>query len=176
MAENIKAELRRLQRRKQLQYSMENSDGSSSGGENTESPSRSERALFTFKQVRIITRKARFIWFSQDPDAYVRHVRVIISLFYFSFLACFRLVWSVNVCSGNSSLKLEKNTTTCLRESSQNNTMPSLSSRTIKYIRTTARPHLAVSTRFIASCGWWEWKVERMSCGIADRRDFLTGM
>jgi hypothetical protein len=51
MAENIKAELRRLQRRKQLQYSMENSDGSSSGGENSESPSRSERALFTFKQV-----------------------------------------------------------------------------------------------------------------------------
>jgi hypothetical protein len=54
MAENIKAELRRLQRRKQLQYSMENSDGSSSGGENSESPSRSERALFTFKQVGLI--------------------------------------------------------------------------------------------------------------------------
>lgn len=51
MAENIKAELRRLHRRKQMQYSMENSDGSSSGGENSESPSRSERALFTFKQV-----------------------------------------------------------------------------------------------------------------------------
>lgn len=59
----------------------------------------------------------------------------------------FRLVWSANVCSGNSSLKLEKNTTTCWRESSQNNTMPSLSSRTIKYTRTTARPHLAVSIR-----------------------------
>lgn len=53
MAENIKAELKRLQRRKQLQYSMmENSDGSSSGGENSELPSRSEKALFTFKQVR----------------------------------------------------------------------------------------------------------------------------
>lgn len=55
MAENIKAELKRLQRRKQLQYSMmENSDGSSSGGENSESPSRSEKALFTFKQVGLI--------------------------------------------------------------------------------------------------------------------------
>ncbi|KAJ8913511.1 hypothetical protein NQ315_017061 [Exocentrus adspersus] len=55
MAENIKAELKRLQRRKQLQYSMmENSDGSSSGGENAESPSRSEKALFTFKQVGLI--------------------------------------------------------------------------------------------------------------------------
>ncbi|KAJ8975234.1 hypothetical protein NQ317_014665 [Molorchus minor] len=55
MAENIKAELKRLQRRKQLQYSMmENSDGSSSGGENQESPSRSEKALFTFKQVGLI--------------------------------------------------------------------------------------------------------------------------
>ncbi|KAJ8943374.1 hypothetical protein NQ318_002607 [Aromia moschata] len=55
MAENIKAELKRMQRRKQLQYSMmENSDGSSSGGENSESPSRSEKALFTFKQVGLI--------------------------------------------------------------------------------------------------------------------------
>ncbi|KAJ8967823.1 hypothetical protein NQ314_002615 [Rhamnusium bicolor] len=55
MAENIKAELKRLQRRKQLQYSMmENSDGCSSGGENSESPSRSEKALFTFKQVGLI--------------------------------------------------------------------------------------------------------------------------
>lgn len=56
MAANIRAELKRLQRRKQLQYSsqMENSDGSSSGGENSESPSRSERALFTFRQVGLI--------------------------------------------------------------------------------------------------------------------------
>lgn len=56
MAANIRAELKRLQRRKQLQYSsqIENSDGSSSGSENSESPSRSERALFTFRQVGLI--------------------------------------------------------------------------------------------------------------------------
>lgn len=53
MAQNIRAELKRLQRRKQLQYSttMENSDGSSSGGEASDSSPKSERALFTFKQV-----------------------------------------------------------------------------------------------------------------------------
>lgn len=54
MAESIKAELRRLHRRKQLQYSMENSDGSNSGSETSETSSRSERALFTFKQVGLI--------------------------------------------------------------------------------------------------------------------------
>ncbi|KAL3281060.1 hypothetical protein HHI36_004284 [Cryptolaemus montrouzieri] len=51
MAENIKAELRRIQRRRELKYgAMENSDSSSGG----ESPSRSERPLFTFKQVGMI--------------------------------------------------------------------------------------------------------------------------
>ncbi|CAH0556467.1 unnamed protein product [Brassicogethes aeneus] len=55
VAENIRAELKRRQRRKQLQYSMmENSDGSSSGGETAETPTRSDRALFTFKQVGMI--------------------------------------------------------------------------------------------------------------------------
>ncbi|KAK9890545.1 hypothetical protein WA026_010621 [Henosepilachna vigintioctopunctata] len=50
MAENIKAELRRIQRRRELKYGgMENSD--SSGGE---SPSHSDRPLFTFKQVGMI--------------------------------------------------------------------------------------------------------------------------
>ncbi|CAH1127845.1 unnamed protein product [Ceutorhynchus assimilis] len=54
MAENIKAELKRIQRRKQMQYSgmMENCD--SSGSESGESPSRSEKPLFTFKQVGLI--------------------------------------------------------------------------------------------------------------------------
>lgn len=51
LIDNLKAEIKRLQRRKQLQYnSMETSDGSSSGGE-CESPSRSDKPLFTFKQV-----------------------------------------------------------------------------------------------------------------------------
>lgn len=55
MAENIKAELKRLQRRKQLQYNMmENSDSSGSEGSNEVSPSRSEKPIFTFKQVGII--------------------------------------------------------------------------------------------------------------------------
>ncbi|KAF2893530.1 hypothetical protein ILUMI_12641 [Ignelater luminosus] len=58
MAASIKAELKRLQRRKQLQYSstVDNSDGSSSGGEQSESsPSRpKDRPLFTFKQVGLI--------------------------------------------------------------------------------------------------------------------------
>lgn len=58
MAASIQAELKRLQRRKQLQYSstVDNSDGSSSGGEQTDStPSRpKDRALFTFKQVGLI--------------------------------------------------------------------------------------------------------------------------
>ncbi|XP_019867519.1 akirin isoform X2 [Aethina tumida] len=50
MAENIKAEIKRLQRRKQLQYStVENSDG-----ETVDTSSKSERALFTFKQVGMI--------------------------------------------------------------------------------------------------------------------------
>lgn len=55
MAENIKAELKRLQRRKQLQYSMmENSDSSGNEGPSELSPSRSEKPIFTFKQVGII--------------------------------------------------------------------------------------------------------------------------
>lgn len=50
MAENIKAEIKRLQKRKQLKFQMmDNSD--SSGCEGGKSPSRSEKALFTFKQV-----------------------------------------------------------------------------------------------------------------------------
>jgi len=58
MAENIKAELKRLQRRKQLQYSMmENSDSSGSEGPSESSPSRSEKPIFTFKQVGIICEK-----------------------------------------------------------------------------------------------------------------------
>lgn len=52
MAASIRAELKRLQRRKQLVSSMEHSDGSSSGSEN-DSP-RSEKALFTFRQVGLI--------------------------------------------------------------------------------------------------------------------------
>jgi len=57
MAESIKAELKRLQRCKQLQYSsaVDNSDGNSSGGEHFESsPCSKERPLFTFKQVGLI--------------------------------------------------------------------------------------------------------------------------
>lgn len=58
MAASIRAELKRFQRRKQLQYSCNmdtNSDGSSSGGENSESsPSRSDKPIFTFKQVSFI--------------------------------------------------------------------------------------------------------------------------
>jgi len=55
MAENIKAELKRLQRRKQLQYNMmENSDSSGNEGPGDASPSRAEKPLFTFKQVGII--------------------------------------------------------------------------------------------------------------------------
>lgn len=52
MAASIRAELKRLQRRRQLQYSTnaDTSDGSSSGGEHNDSP-RSEKPLFTFKQV-----------------------------------------------------------------------------------------------------------------------------
>lgn len=58
MAASIQAELKRLQRRKQLQFSsnIDTSDGSSSGGEQAE-PSTSrpkDRALFTFKQVGLI--------------------------------------------------------------------------------------------------------------------------
>ncbi|XP_022913558.1 akirin [Onthophagus taurus] len=54
MAANIHAEFKRLQRRKQLQFSCSSdaSDGSSSGGEQTDS--RSEKPLFTFKQVGLI--------------------------------------------------------------------------------------------------------------------------
>ncbi|KAF7285007.1 akirin [Rhynchophorus ferrugineus] len=55
MAENIKAELKRLHRRKQLQYSMmENSDCSGNETSGDVSPSRSEKPLFTFKQVGMI--------------------------------------------------------------------------------------------------------------------------
>ncbi|XP_066138189.1 akirin [Euwallacea fornicatus] len=54
MAENIKAELKRFQRRKQLQCTMDNSDSSGSEGIGDISPSRSEKPLFTFKQVGII--------------------------------------------------------------------------------------------------------------------------
>lgn len=55
LIDNLKAEIKRLQRRKQLQYnSMELSDGGSSGGESSESPTRSDKPLFTFKQVIII--------------------------------------------------------------------------------------------------------------------------
>ncbi|KAB0795931.1 hypothetical protein PPYR_09992 [Photinus pyralis] len=56
MAASIQAELKRLHRRKQLQYSAYASDGSSSGGEQVEgAPSRpKDRALFTFKQVGLI--------------------------------------------------------------------------------------------------------------------------
>ncbi|VEN56367.1 unnamed protein product [Callosobruchus maculatus] len=54
LIDNLKAEIKRLQRRKQLHYSsMEMSDGNSSGGE-CESPSRSDKPLFTFKQVGMI--------------------------------------------------------------------------------------------------------------------------
>lgn len=52
MAENIKAELKRLHRRKQLQYSlMENLECSANEASGDVSPSRSEKPLFTFKQV-----------------------------------------------------------------------------------------------------------------------------
>lgn len=55
LIDNLKAEIKRLQKRKQLQYnSMETSDGSSSGGETCESTCRTERPLFTFKQVGLI--------------------------------------------------------------------------------------------------------------------------
>jgi hypothetical protein len=51
MAANIKAELRRFQRRKQLQFS-QNSDNESGSG--SDSPSRSEKPVFTFKEVGYI--------------------------------------------------------------------------------------------------------------------------
>lgn len=63
MAASLREEIRRLHRRKQIHYSSSNSDrmqdtsseGSNSGTEQEssapESPSRSEKALFTFKQV-----------------------------------------------------------------------------------------------------------------------------
>lgn len=57
MAANIKAELKRIQRRKQLQYRMDrmdNSDSSGSEGVGDVSPSRSDKPLFTFKQVGLI--------------------------------------------------------------------------------------------------------------------------
>ncbi|XP_072399257.1 akirin [Diabrotica undecimpunctata] len=55
LIDNLKTEIKRLQKRKQLQYNcMETSDGSSSGGESCESPSRSEKPLFTFRQVGMI--------------------------------------------------------------------------------------------------------------------------
>ncbi|XP_030748091.1 akirin [Sitophilus oryzae] len=54
MAENIKAELKRLQRRKQLQYSMMENSDSGSEGSNDVLPSRAEKPIFTFKQVGLI--------------------------------------------------------------------------------------------------------------------------
>lgn len=60
MAANLREEIRRLQRRKQIHYAHSNSErmqdtsseGSNSGSEQgPESPSRSDKALFTFKQV-----------------------------------------------------------------------------------------------------------------------------
>ncbi|ENN78702.1 akirin [Dendroctonus ponderosae] len=55
MAENIKAEIKRLQKRKQLKFqTMDNSDSSGCEEQGSKSPSRSEKALFTFKQVGVI--------------------------------------------------------------------------------------------------------------------------
>lgn len=63
MAANLREEIRRLHRRKQIQYSAStsermqdtSSEGSNSGSEQgPESPSRSDKALFTFKQVGMI--------------------------------------------------------------------------------------------------------------------------
>ncbi|XP_065163185.1 akirin [Atheta coriaria] len=54
MAANIRAELRRFQRRKQLQYGSNSDNDSGSGGEQSESPARSEKPVFTFKQVGLI--------------------------------------------------------------------------------------------------------------------------
>lgn len=60
MAANLREEIRRLHRRKQIQYAACSSDrmqdtsseGSNSGSEQgPESPSRNDKALFTFKQV-----------------------------------------------------------------------------------------------------------------------------
>ncbi|XP_031343106.1 akirin-like [Photinus pyralis] len=64
MAASIQAELKRLHRRKQLQYSAYASDGSSSGGEQVEgAPSRpKDRALFTFKQVGLYDAFVRFTY------------------------------------------------------------------------------------------------------------------
>lgn len=56
MAANIRAELRRFQRRKQLQYGSNSDNDSGSGGEQSESPARSEKPVFTFKQVRKMRR------------------------------------------------------------------------------------------------------------------------
>lgn len=61
MAANLREEIRRLHRRKQIHYAACSSDrmqdtsseGSNSGCEQgPESPSRNDKALFTFKQVR----------------------------------------------------------------------------------------------------------------------------
>ncbi|XP_060518284.1 akirin [Cylas formicarius] len=55
MAENIKAELKRLQRRKQLLHGVaDNSDNSSPDAVGDSSPSRLDKPLFTFKQVKVI--------------------------------------------------------------------------------------------------------------------------
>ncbi|XP_017785344.1 PREDICTED: akirin isoform X2 [Nicrophorus vespilloides] len=54
MAANIRAELKRFQRRKQLQFGSNSDNDSGSGGEQTESPSKSEKPVFTFKQVGLI--------------------------------------------------------------------------------------------------------------------------
>lgn len=54
MAANLRAQFKRLQRRKQLQFtcSSDNSEGNSSGGE--QSDQRAEKPLFTFTQVGLI--------------------------------------------------------------------------------------------------------------------------
>lgn len=66
MAANIRAEFKRLQRRKQLQFSCNSdiSDGSSSGGETTDPP-RSEKPLFTFKQVCYINKFLLHLFLAQ---------------------------------------------------------------------------------------------------------------
>lgn len=62
MAANLREEIRRLHKRKQIQYTNSStermqdtsSEGSNSGSEQgPESPARSDKALFTFKQVCI---------------------------------------------------------------------------------------------------------------------------
>lgn len=56
MVESIKAEIKRLQKSRQMQYHshMENSSDGNSSEESSDSPSRSDKPLFTFKQVSSI--------------------------------------------------------------------------------------------------------------------------